>query len=360
MHLEWLQIGQVRNLEQVRVDACTGLNVFTGRNAGGKTAFLESIYLLSRARSFRTPRIQEVVRKGAPALQVTARAAYSGTAGPVVTGIEKGRGQGTIRFNGTPVRTVSEQARNLPLVAVTPDSHVLVTGSPKQRRHWLDWAMFHVEPDYLDHWREYMKALRHRNHLLKEGVRDAGLYRGWEKTLARYGEVVTTARRAFLAELTELVEASATQCLGPGVSVVMAEGWPKEWDFQECLDRSRGGDRAAGFSRFGPHRADIAFTWDGEALSARFSRGQIKLFVCLLIMAEAAVLEKFTGEPPLFLLDDYSAELDEETGALLLDRVVERGWQSFITTTVFREQNRLADRARVFHVEHGEIVKVVE
>jgi len=360
MHLEWLQVGQVRNLEQVRVEACPGLNVFTGRNAGGKTAFLESIYLLARARSFRTPRIQEVVRKGAPALQVTARAAYHGTAGPVVTGIEKGRGQLTIRFNGTPVRTVSEQARHLPLVVVTPDSHILITGAPKQRRHWLDWAMFHVEPTYLDHWREYMKALRHRNHLLKEGVRDDGLYPGWEKTMARYGETITVARQAFLQELASLLEETAAECFGPGVSVAMQGGWPAEEDFQDCLARARGGDRVSGFSRFGPHRADITFTRDGEALSAHFSRGQIKLFVCLLIMAEAAVLEKFTGEPPLLLLDDYSAELDEEASARLLDQVAARGWQSFITTTVFRQQDRFAEPSRMFHVEHGEIVKVVE
>jgi DNA replication and repair protein RecF len=360
MRLEWLQVGQVRNLEQVRVEACPGLNVFAGRNAGGKTAFLESIYLLARARSFRTPRIQEVVRKGAPALQVTARAAYRGGTGPVVTGIEKGRGQVTIRFNGTPVRTVSEQARHLPLVVVTPDSHALVTGSPKQRRHWLDWAMFHVEPDYLEYWREYMKALRHRNHLLKEGEGDAGLYRGWEKAMARHGEAVTAARQAFLGELAASLAETAGECFGPGLSVAMAKGWPEEGSFQDCLARSRGGDRAAGFSRFGPHRADISFTWEGEALSARFSRGQIKLFVCLLIMAEAAVLEKLTGEAPLFLLDDYSAELDEEASAHLLDQVMARGWQSFITTTVFREHNHLADRIRVFHVEHGEIVKVVK
>jgi DNA replication and repair protein RecF len=360
MYLEWLQIGHVRILDQVRIEPGPRLNIFAGPNACGKTAFLESIHLLARARSFRTPRIQEVVRKGEETLQISARAGYRGSDQRVITGIEKGRGQVAIRYAGTPVRTVSEQARNLPLVLATPDSHILVTGTPKQRRHWLDWAMFHVEPTYLEHWRDYVRALRHRNSLLKEGVRDSGLFQIWEKTMARAGEAMAQARKGFIQELGLQLNEVAASRFPYEISVDITRGWPADTGLEECLARSRAGDRAAGFTRYGPHRADILFGCNGESLAARFSRGQIKLFVCLLMLAEGAVVEKLSDEPPVFLLDDYAAELDARASEYLLNRVMERGWQAFVTTTEFREPDRFPGQKRVFHVEHGEIAKVVE
>jgi len=360
MYLEWLQIGHVRNLENIRFEPGPGLNVFTGRNAAGKTAFLESIYLLARARSFRTPRIQEVVSRGHEFLQVSARAGYRASAFRVNTGIEKGRGRVLIRYNGSPVRTVSTQARSLPLVLVTPDSHELVSGGPKQRRHWLDWAMFHVEPSYLEDWREYMKALRHRNRLLKEGRRDAELYRGWEQAMARAGEAVQRARQGFLDDLQARLAPATAACFPGEVAVSLEGGWPAGSALQEWLAQERAADQAAGFSRGGPHRADVRFSSDGIPLAAQFSRGQIKLFVCLLMMAEAQLLEGLTGEPPVFLLDDYAAELDAQAGAGLLHDLASRGWQTFITATTLATTGDLPGPLRRFHVEHGTIAKVVE
>ena len=143
-------------------------------------------------------------------------------------------------------------------------------------------------------------------------------------------------------------------------SVGMATGWPTDAGLEECLAKARAGDRAAGFSRYGPHRADLLFYSGGETVAAHFSRGQIKLFVCLLMLAEGAVLEKLSGEPPVFLLDDYAAELDAQASTYLLDKLMDRGWQTFVTSTEFREHGRFRGLSRLFHVEHGEIAKVVE
>lgn len=360
MLLEWLQIAQVRILEQIRLEPGARLNLFVGPNAGGKTAFLEAIHLLARARSFRTPRIQEVVRNGLETLQVSARACYQGAQPAVTTGIEKGRGLVTIRYGGAPVRTVSEQARRLPVVLATPDSHELVTASPKQRRHWLDWAMFHVEPDYLGHWRDYVRALRHRNSLLKDGARDPGLYLGWERTLARSGTAIQQARQRFVDELGQALATLSTPVFNDAITLRLDPGWPTEVDLEQRLAQGREADRAAGFTRPGPHRADIHYLCNGQAPAARFSRGQIKLLVCLIMVAQGLVMEHLTGEAPVYLLDDYAAELDQNAGAYLLQTLLDRGWQAYITATEFREQAQFPQHCRVFHVEHGRILKVVE
>jgi DNA replication and repair protein RecF len=217
-----------------------------------------------------------------------------------------------------------------------------------------------VEPSYLEHWRDYVRALRHRNSLLKEGVHDRGLLQSWEWPMASAGEAMAQARQGFVQELGGVLNELTAPCFPHELSVDIIAGWPEDTGLEECLARARAGDGAAGFSRYGPHRADILFSCDGEALAARFSRGQTKLFVCLLMLAEGAAVEKLTGEAPVFLLDDYAAELDVQASGYLLDQVMERGWQTFVTTTEFRELGRFPGLTRLFHVEHGEIAKVIE
>lgn len=360
MYLEWLRIQHVRNLGQASIDPGPVLNVFTGCNASGKTAILESLYLLARARSFRTPRIQEVIGRGNPSLLVSAGLVFHASGIRVTTGIEKGHGQVSIRYNGSPVRTVSEQARQLPLVLITPDSHRLLTGTPKQRRHWLDWAMFHVEPTYLGQWRDYFRALRHRNSLLKAASQDAGAYRGWERSMAASGERLTALRQDFIRDLAQaLSEDPAADLEGPDVNLELEPGWTGA-DLVEFLSDTRGRDREAGYTRHGPHRADVAFRSEGRAAAGLLSRGQIKLYVCRLGMAEACVLERRLGEPPLFLLDDYRAELDSAATERLLHGLQQQAWQCFLNATEFPEYGGLSGDIRRFHVEHGEPGKVVE
>jgi len=362
MYLEWLRIGHVRNLDQASIEPGPGLNIFTGRNASGKTAILESLYLLARARSFRTPRISEVINRERQSLTVTAALTYQSSGIRATTGIEKAHGNVSIRYNGSPVRTVSEQARQVPLVLVTPDSHRLVTGTPRQRRHWLDWAMFHVEPSYLRSWRDYFRALRHRNSLLKSGLRDAGAYRGWEHTMAEAGERLTNLRQGFVDELEAALEEHPASVLEtPPADLSLEPGWPRgEFQLGGFLSSCRDRDLAAGFTRQGPHRADLQFYSQGSPVAALFSRGQIKLFVCRLIMAEARVLEQQAGEAPLFLLDDYTAELDSRASESLLTGLRDRQWQCFLNATDFREEGLFDGGFRRFHVEHGQAAKVVE
>ena len=166
MYLEWLQAQQVRNLNNIYLQPAKQLNVITGKNASGKTAVLESIFLLARAKSFRTPRIQEVIQHKKESLIITAKLQHE-KEGEITTGIEKQYGKVTINQNGERIKTVSDQVRKFPIILVTQETQTLITGTPKNRRHWLDWAMFHVEHDYLENWKRYMRALRHRNSLLK-------------------------------------------------------------------------------------------------------------------------------------------------------------------------------------------------
>ena len=166
LYIEELKGNSIRNLKNFSIKTNSSLNFFYGANASGKTSILESIYLLSRLKSFRTKRISDVISRGDDRLQIFAAGKLKNQTFSV--GIEKGRGLTRIKFNTEPVKTASEQVKKLPIYTLTPEHYILFVGSPKERRHWLDWSLFHVEQNYLDIWKNYHRALRHRNTLLKE------------------------------------------------------------------------------------------------------------------------------------------------------------------------------------------------
>ena len=356
MRIERLRVDYVRNLEDLEIEPASRLNLITGVNASGKTALLESMYLLARARSFRTHRIEDVIQHGRDELRVSAHIEH-GEDGALVTGIERSRGKLLLRYHGQTIKTVSAHARRIPVVLMTPASHELVLGGPTARRHWLDWAMFHVKPEYLEAWRDYHRALRHRNAALKAQA-DLSTLEGFEQILARSGTLLTDARTAYLEALDKAFTAIAEGLWPDTPRIRLKPGW--SGDLFTVLSTGRAGDREAGFSRQGPHRADVEFSVGPRALSACFSRGQCKLFVSLLVLAQAGVIEALSGEAPLLLLDDFAAELDLDANRVLLELLHAQRTQVFVTTTHWDGEWGLAGVDRVFHVERGKVRKVVE
>lgn len=359
MHIDWLQIENVRNLTHIRIQPAPQLNILVGQNASGKTSILEAIYLLSRARSFRTSRINEVIQHNKPSLMVTAGLRYS-RAGLVNTGIEKGAGNTTLHFNGENVKKISTQASNIPLILIAPDVDNPVLGTPKQRRHWLDWAMFHVEPAYLEDWRDYHRALRSRNALLKDPGKDSDTITGWEQVMQETAGKITAQRQRFLKIISENLESVADGLLPFKSRVELYRGWQNGDSLQTCLEKHRAGDRQIGYTRYGIHCSDIRFFADERSLATVCSRGQIKLFLILLLVSQAQTIEAITGNKPMYLLDDYKAEVDGAAGNLIMELMRKQEAQVFFTTTEFGQPDPAFTDTKMFHVEHGELLKVVE
>lgn len=359
MRIERLTANNVRNLLDVALEPSPRLNLFQGANASGKTALLEAIYLLARGRSFRTPRVMDVVRHAAERLQVSARLSH-GDARPVVAGIERGSGHLALRYNGEAVRTVSAHARRFPLVVMTPDSQQLVLGGPAIRRDWLDWAMFHVEPGYLDDWRDYHRALRQRNHLLKDARGATAEMDGWEEGMGRSGTALDDARRRFLERLEHIFQTLARGLWAESPMLRLRSGWESGVPLEQALADARRADLASGFTHCGPHRADVGFIYKNNELSSIFSRGESKLFICTLMLAEAAVLTERLEEPPVLLVDDFGAELDASAQERLLGMLASGQAQAFLTTAGAGVPGVLPEGSARFHVEHGKFREMIE
>ena len=357
MRITHLHAINFRNIKEVKIEPGQSVNVFTGPNASGKTAILESIHVLSRGKSFRASRVKDIIQHGQESLQVVAT--LESKASRLTSGIAKQQGKTTIHYDGETVKQLSKQAKNIPVLCVLPDSHQLITGDPKARRHWMDWAMFHVKQDYLETWKTYHRALRHRNVLLKKTHNDDELI-GWERSMVDCAQSIDKERRYFLSKIGDTVRPILIAEGWEEPEIGYEKGWPATQDLGDVLRDSRAQDKEVGYTRFGIHRSDITFKVNNNAVSRHYSRGQVKKYVACLILSQLYVMRDLGGETPVFLVDDFAAEIDAHTRRRLVERLLDCGSQVFMTMTELEPQTEEKRGITRFHVKHGTFDKVVE
>lgn len=355
--IDQLRAKAVRNLSELELYPAQKLNFFYGANASGKTSILECVYLLSRIKSFRSIRINDVVTRKEEKLQVFAKGKNNEKDFSI--GVEKGRGITAIKYNGEAVQTASEQARRLPVYILTPDHHILFTGSPKDRRHWIDWSLFHVEQDYLSVWKNYHRALRHRNALLKtEQAEVSTELIGWEKLMSKEAKKIDDSREKYLQELNRLMCESYLKEVMPGTSQIdyLNQAY-RDQSLVELLAENRGADIKRGYTGIGPHKVDIVFNYDDFNVAKHLSRGQTKLFGAALVSSQIDILKK-TGMDPLVLVDDLDAELDDDSSRKMLGLLLVNDTQTFVSSLAKPSWFK-ADKNKhaLFHVEHGKVKK---
>jgi DNA replication and repair protein RecF len=296
-----------------------------------------------------------LIRTGTAALEIFVE--WSEGTGPARrAGLRHAGAQWVARLDARPVDLLGELSAALAVLTFEPGSHALVDGPNEVRRRFLDWGLFHVEPDFLGQWRRHARALKQRNALLKQGGAPTQLL-AWEGELADAGERITAARRRYAEALrTGLAECAMRLSpeLGP-LALEFASGWrDQELTLADALLLSRDRDAAAGFTTVGPHRANWSLSsplWPaGEAPS----RGQAKLCALACLLAQGEHFQQARGEAPIFLLDDFAAELDRRHQYGLLDALQHHRWQVVATGTEL-PQGREAGDFTSFHVEHGRV-----
>ena len=214
----------------------------------------------------------------------------------IVTGVERSRAAINIRYNNQTVRKVSEQAAQIPVITITPDSHKLVSGSPVYRRRWLDWAMFHVKPNYIETWRDYYKALKNRNSLLRRNKTEQ--LEAWEQSMSRAAEIINAQRKTFINELSNEMIRTAQQLKIPAATLEYDSGWQPGEALAQVLATQRKADLERRVTRYGAHRSDLMIRQEGRDIGHFYSRGQIKLCIIALSLAQESVYRHRTGRTP--------------------------------------------------------------
>lgn len=357
MRLIQLSIAHLRCLSEASLQLGPGLNLITGANGAGKTSIIEAVHLLAYGRSFRGRVRDGLIQQGHVALRVVAhwqdRELREHRAG-----LEHSGRAWSARADGEPLQTLSDLAARIAVVTFEPGSHELISGGSEHRRRFLDWALFHVEPTFLEQWRRYARALRQRNALLKQSDND-DLLAPWEHELHTSGEAITAQRAAYLARWSARLAQAAEEFL-PELGTAQAAfvpGWRHEgMALGEALVACRSRDRVLGYTSVGPHRADWRVAFASLPGREALSRGQTKLTALACVLAQAREFAAIRDEWPLVCLDDLSSELDRTHQQRVLLQLSQSSAQVLLTGT---EAPAGWDPANLpvarFHVEQGDV-----
>lgn len=355
MILGELTVRDLRCIEQAELSLHPGRNLMWGGNGSGKTSLLEGIFLLGRGRSFRTRNPERLIQHGQDRLLVFGRTGNAGPEGGELVhavGVEVDRQQGTkARIDAGAVGSLADLSRVFPVQVIDPEIHKLIEEGGRRRRRWLDWAVFHVEPQFADWWVRYGRAVRQRNAALRA---KSGATAPWSVEVAALGERISEARRAVVEQMQPHWREAVAGLGCPMGELQYFRGWGAHYSLTEALEASRARDEQRGLTHAGPHRADVLIRVGGKFAREVLSRGQQKLMAVALTLAQLRLLKEVSGTTPTLLLDDPAAELDSEHLANFVRQIAPLGCQ-LVITALHPETPAFGTPDRVFHVERGRV-----
>lgn len=344
-----IRLEDFRNYSFQEVSLQSGVHVFEGGNAQGKTALLEAVYLGGTARSFRTHREADLIRWGC-------------SQGGLHLDLERDSGkqrqlslrwsgqplQRTIRLQDQVVRKLSEFLRELPLALFTPDDLDLVQGGPEMRRGYLDLLLCKLYPQYLESLGRYHKVIRQKSALLKAGPARSVELDSWDALVVKFGGVVVEFREQLCAQLGPLIRRLYAELSGEALELLL-EYQPncRAEELAQALARFRGEELRRASCLVGPHRDELELSL-GSALVRRFgSQGQRRTLALAMRLAQAEIFLEIGKERPVVLLDDCFSELDPQRQARLLDWS-SRASQVLITTATPLQMTQSHTHYRVY------------
>ena len=329
MSLGRLQVTDFRCLQSAELHPDARFTLISGPNASGKTSLLEAIYVLGRGRSFRTRRLEHLIRNGSEKFVVFGEVETSTRRVPI--GVAGSRQGIRAQIDGDKPSSLAELALFLPVQIIDPEVHHLIDEGPSRRRRFLDWGVFHVEQSFVGHWQRYQQVLKQRNAALKSRQPRA-VVSVWDSDLVRSGDLLGAARERYVSLLSLPAGAIARNLLGMELSLSYRNGWPKGQGMAEAIQQSWPHDLEMGATQVGPHRAELGIRLDGMPVKDRISRGQQKLLAAALLIAQLKLIPEGSPVQPTLLLDDPAAELDDERLANLIQEVSSQSVQLIITT----------------------------
>jgi DNA replication and repair protein RecF len=363
MSIRRLRVQGIRNLHDVDLDLGR-VNVFFGANGSGKTSLLEAVYVLGSGKSFRAPRLEPVITHQASECVVHASIMDShGVSVPM--GLARQRnGEFQGRIQGRTVQNAAELARCLPLQLINSDTFQLLEGGPKNRRQFLDWGVFHVEHGFHAVWLEVQRGLRQRNALLRHAKLAPDQLEAWDIHLSARAEELDALRRAYFDVFSPQFTSTLRELASlDEVDLSYQRGWDKDAPLKDVLREGLLRDHERGFTVQGPHRADVRVRVRGQSAEQVLSRGQQKLVVCAMKVAQARVFSANRQRDCVFLVDDLPAELDRKHRAALTVLLGSLGCQVLVSCVdrTDLEANWPSipeEQKRMFHVEHGRFTQV--
>jgi len=309
-----IDLRNFRCFDSLSIDISSKSNLFYGKNGCGKTSILESIYVASSGRSFRTSNLESLIKKGSEAFIIKA---YDDNTGSVLE-VKKAKTKPiNIKMNNSRV-TISELVRAFPSFSIDSKTFFYNDNAPEYRRKHLDRGLFVASPDYAKDWFGYFRSLKQRNSALKLG--DITQAKAYDSLLVDHGERLNSLREGLIMEVKQiyddivykLIQENQRANIFSNLDIYLKPGFDNSQSLMESLLNSNNIDLKRKTTTIGPHKADVIFESKGLLIKDIFSRGEQKLLSILWSLSQNIYLGRAFNLNPILLLDDLSSELDAE------------------------------------------------
>jgi len=368
MHLQSLSLTSFRNYIHADVKFSPRINFIYGLNAQGKTNFLEAVYLLCLGRSFRAAKNQELIKKDAELFRVQGAFAHDNNIQKNIAVQYSHNARKEILIDGKRLTSHAAIFGQFPVVVMAPDEFKITTGSPSERRKFIDILLSQVNVRYLAELQDYHRVVKQRNKLLqqiREGVRiSEDSLRPWNEQIAILGAKITTFRLSFLKDFTGQAQHFYKKLTKRQDTIEIRiestlDLYNREVNSQTYLDQLamvNKKEKILGVTLIGPHRDDLVFNINDFDIRKYGSRGEHKSLLIALKVAEYHYILQRREETPIFLLDDCYSELDHFREQGVFDSFQKLG-QVFMTSPKqdFKEKKSSNIDALQFHVTDGQM-----
>ena len=317
MILASVTANNFRNLEPDPITFHAQTNLVVGRNGQGKTNLLEAIYFLATTKSFRTPRLANVVRFEQPSVFVSGALQRQRIEKALSIGVEAAESRRRVLMVNEESVSLHDYLAAMSVFAYSAARLEILRGAPEERRRFLDRGVASINPAYLQDLTRYARVLRQRNALLQSGTATAASLDAWDAEFSGAGAVIQRARASYVQSLAQAFDAIVFEH-AYHVRNLRIDYRPSSVEDLRSIRRDELRTRV---SLSGPQRDNVDFTLDGRNAAEVASAGELKMLVLFLKFAKLELFRRRFDEPAIFLLDDLDAELDLEILQKLLSKL---------------------------------------
>ena len=354
MYIEKIKLQNFRNYKQLELNLNKNINIIYGNNAQGKTNILESRFLCSFGKSFRTTKEKEMIKFDETNLVVEVFYQKKDRDGKIK--IEIGDKK-QIYLNGIKIKKISELLGNVNIVIFTPEDINILKDGPAGRRRFLDMMIGQLRPNYVYNLNMYLKTIEQRNNYLRQ-IREENkpeeMLEIWDEKLAEYAEIIFNYRNEFIKKIIQKINKIHSEITEnkEKLEIEYISNCENKENYLKLLKERRKLDIIKGFTTKGIHRDDFMIYINEKEVGAYGSQGQNRTVVLSLKLAELNVIYDEIGEYPILLLDDFMSELDIERRKNFLNNI--KNTQVILTGTEKIDLPNL--EYNLYNVKKGEIV----
>ena len=356
MLLSSFNITNFRNFNETQLNFDDNCNIFYGKNGAGKTSILEAIYYLVLGRSFRSHILRRIVKNGSDEFSLFGKTYQNDTLVPLglTRSIKNGK---RLKVAGKEVSSNTELTKLIPLQLLNHDCYMMLYDGPKPRRQFMDWGLFHVEQSFLGTWQKVERALKQRNVAIRTKS-PTSYIKAWDKDLAQYGTKLHEHRKKYVEALIPIAQNILKKLLCDfTIDISYNAGWNLEFDLETALANSLKNDLRFGYTTVGPQRADLQLLVGKSPAKDALSRGQQKVLLYGLKIAQGVLLNQLTGKKCVYLVDDLLAELDSQKYTALTNALLELEQSQLFITGLYQDYkdtlNTHSCSKKIFQIEDG-------